>query len=82
MTQEPVTRPVVEKLARLARLRLEGDEANRMAKELRAIVDYMSVLAEVELESTDAPFEEESLRVRQDEPEEGLEHDVALSQSA
>ena len=44
MAKEPVTRPVVAKLAGLAKLKLEGDEVERMARELHAIVDYVSVL--------------------------------------
>ena len=41
MTTAP---PDVALLARLARLRLSREEAQRMAEELRAIIDHLSVL--------------------------------------
>ncbi len=43
----------VQRLAELARLRLEGDEVERMQRDLESILNYVDKLAE--LDTTDVP---------------------------
>jgi len=52
----PIDRSEVERIARLARLRIEPGEAEHLARDLERIVDYIDSLAEVEL-----PADAESL---------------------
>lgn len=43
-----ITREEVERVAALARLELGPDEAQRMTRELDAILDYVALLAEID----------------------------------
>jgi len=45
-----ITREDVAYVARLARLRLEEDEAARMTQELSAVLEYVEHIAELDLE--------------------------------
>lgn len=83
MPNEPISRPQVEHLARLARLRLDDEEVDRMTAELGAIVEYMGILASADLTAAeDAMDELDPLSLREDEPGRGLDRDAALGQSA
>jgi aspartyl-tRNA(Asn)/glutamyl-tRNA(Gln) amidotransferase subunit C len=70
-------------LARLARLRLDDEEVDRMTAELGAIVGYMGMLASADLTTADDEIDAiVPLSLREDEPGQGLDRDAALGQSA
>ena len=64
-----IDREVVRHVARLARLRIEPDQEDRFVQEMERIVDYVDVLARLEVED-EAPIEP-------DRPT-GLRDDVAV----
>ena len=49
-----VTRRQVEDVARLARLRLDEDEAERLTRELNGILEHVEALGEVDLAGVEA----------------------------
>lgn len=70
-------------VARLARLKLTGEETERMAGELSSILDHIAKISELDLE--DVPPTSHVVAVehglRPDEPGPCLPRDVALSQA-
>ena len=48
-----IDRDQVLHVARLARLRLDGDEVERMASELSGILDHVEAMAELDLEGVE-----------------------------
>ena len=83
----PITKPEVEKIARLANLELTAAEADQFTTQLAAIVDYIDQLNE--LDTTDVkpwqqrsagPFQQ-SYAVRADVVEPSLGTEKALEQA-
>lgn len=78
-----IDRDEVLHVARLARLRLEEDEVERMAGELSAVLDHIARIAELDLEDV-APTShvvEVTGALRPDEPRASLPREVALAQA-
>jgi len=78
-----LTREEVEAIALLARLELAGDEVERMAGELGAILEHMEALAAVDTDGVDpmthaVPM---ALRLRDDQVGESLPVEQALDQA-
>jgi aspartyl-tRNA(Asn)/glutamyl-tRNA(Gln) amidotransferase subunit C len=78
-----LSREDVLEIARLARLHLEDDEAERLGGELSAILDHMQTLAEVDTDGIEpmthaVPMQ---LRLRDDEPGTPLPVEAALGQA-
>ncbi|HZI91867.1 MAG: Asp-tRNA(Asn)/Glu-tRNA(Gln) amidotransferase subunit GatC [Actinomycetota bacterium] len=78
-----IEREQVLHVARLARLRLTGDEVERMTGELSTILDHIEKLSELDLddvEPTSHVVELENV-LRPDEPRPSLPREVALEQA-
>jgi aspartyl-tRNA(Asn)/glutamyl-tRNA(Gln) amidotransferase subunit C len=78
-----IDRDQVLHVARLARLRLEDDEVERMAGELSAIIDHVERINELDLddvEPTSHVVEIENV-LRPDEPRPSLPRERALEQA-
>jgi aspartyl-tRNA(Asn)/glutamyl-tRNA(Gln) amidotransferase subunit C len=78
-----IDREQVLHVARLARLRLEEDEVERMSGELSAIIDHLERINELDLddvEPTSHVVELENV-LRPDEPRPSLPRDTALEQA-
>jgi len=67
-------------VARLARLRLDDDEVERMAAELSAVLDHFEKIQQLRLDDVEPTSHvvEVSGALRPDEPEPSLPVDVAL----
>jgi aspartyl-tRNA(Asn)/glutamyl-tRNA(Gln) amidotransferase subunit C len=78
-----IDREQVLHVARLARLRLEDDEVQRMASELSAVLDHIAKIAELDLDDVPPTSHvvEVTGRLRADEPRASLPRDVALAQA-
>lgn len=50
----------VDRIARLARLKLDGSDKQKMQQELSAILDYVDQLQEVQEKTEIKPYEDES----------------------
>jgi len=75
----PIDPEEVRRIARLARLRIEADEADALARDLERIVAYIDSLNEVELPGDAASltyFDRDA--TRDDRPGPCLDHDEAL----
>ena len=78
-----IDREQVDHVARLARLRLTDDEAERMTGELSAILGHVEKIAELELgdvEPTSHVIELENV-LRADEPRPSLPRERALAEA-
>jgi len=76
-----IERNQVLHVARLARLRLDDDEVERMREELSGILDHVEMLSELDLEGvepTSHVIELENV-LREDVPRPSLERDRALT---
>jgi aspartyl-tRNA(Asn)/glutamyl-tRNA(Gln) amidotransferase subunit C len=76
-----IDRAEVLHVARLARLELSGDEVDRMAGELSAVLDHIEKISELDLEGV-APTShvvEVANALRPDEPRPSLPRDEALA---
>jgi aspartyl-tRNA(Asn)/glutamyl-tRNA(Gln) amidotransferase subunit C len=76
-----IDRAQVEHVARLARLRLDDEEVERMTRELSAVLDHVEKIAELELEGV-APTShvvDVVNALRPDEPRASLSRDAALA---
>jgi len=78
-----ITRETVLHVARLARLELEGDEVERMQRDLGKILGYMEQLAELPTEGVaeTAQVAAERAPLREDALIPSLEHDLALAEA-
>jgi aspartyl-tRNA(Asn)/glutamyl-tRNA(Gln) amidotransferase subunit C len=78
-----IDREEVLHVARLARLRLDEDEVQRMASELSAVLDHIAKIGELALEDVPptAHVVEVTGRLRADEPRPCLPREVALEQA-
>lgn len=78
-----ITRETVLHVARLARLELEGDEVERMQRDLGKILGYMEQLAELPTEGVveTAHVAAERAPLREDALIPSLEHDLALAEA-
>ena len=78
-----IDREQVLHVAALARLRLDDDEVERMARELSGILDHIEKIGELELAPvppTSHVVEVDNV-LRPDEPRPSLARDVALAQA-
>ena len=78
-----IDREEVLHVARLARLRLDEDEVERMAGELSAVLDHIAKIGELDLEQVPPTTHvvEVTGRLRPDEPRASLPREVALEQA-
>jgi aspartyl-tRNA(Asn)/glutamyl-tRNA(Gln) amidotransferase subunit C len=78
-----IDREEVLHVARLARLRLDEDEVERMTGELSAVLDHIARIAELDLDDVPPTSHVVELtgRLRPDKPRPSLPHDVALAQA-
>jgi aspartyl-tRNA(Asn)/glutamyl-tRNA(Gln) amidotransferase subunit C len=78
-----IDREQVLHVARLARLRLDESEVERMASELSAVLDHIAKIGELDLEDVPPTSHvvEVTGRLRPDEPRPSLPHEVALEQA-
>lgn len=78
-----IDRDEVLHVARLARLRLDEDEIEPLARELSAILDHVAHIGELDLEGVPPTTHvvEMSGSLRADEPCESLPREVALVQA-
>jgi aspartyl-tRNA(Asn)/glutamyl-tRNA(Gln) amidotransferase subunit C len=78
-----IDREEVLHVARLARLRLDEDEVQRMASELSAVLDHIARIAELDLDdvSPTSHVVEVTGRLRPDEPRPSLPREAALAQA-
>jgi len=78
-----ITRETVLHVARLARLELEGDEVERMQRDLAKIVGYVGELAELSTEGIPATAHVAAERapLREDREVPGLDQDRALAEA-
>jgi len=76
-----IEREQVLHVARLARLRLNGDEVERMRAELSGILDHIEKIGELDLDGVDPTSHVIALEnvLRPDEPRPSLPRGVALS---
>jgi aspartyl-tRNA(Asn)/glutamyl-tRNA(Gln) amidotransferase subunit C len=78
-----ITRETVLHVARLARLELEGDEVERMQRDLGNILGYMQQLSELPTEGIAATTQvaAESAPLRDDALIPSLDHELALAEA-
>jgi aspartyl-tRNA(Asn)/glutamyl-tRNA(Gln) amidotransferase subunit C len=78
-----IDRDEVLHVARLARLRLDEDEVESMARELSAVLDHIAKIGELDLREVPptAHVVEVTGALRPDEPRASLSHEVALAQA-
>ena len=78
-----IDRDQVLHVARLARLRLDDDEVERMAGELSKILEHVETMNELDLEGVEPTSHVVDLTnvLREDTPRPGLERDTALEQA-
>jgi aspartyl-tRNA(Asn)/glutamyl-tRNA(Gln) amidotransferase subunit C len=78
-----IDREQVLHVARLARLRLEEDEVERMTSELSAVLDHIAKISELDLDDVPPTSHviEVTGRLRADEPCSSLPREVALEQA-
>lgn len=70
-------------VARLARLELAPDEVEQMAAELSTVLDHIAQIGELDLDGVEPTTHVVPVdgKLRADEPEPSLPHDVALEQA-
>jgi len=75
-----IERKTVEKVAKLARLELTGEELDRYGQQLGAILDYIAKLEKLDVAALEplAHAVDTSNVFREDEPRPGLKRDAAL----
>lgn len=78
-----IDREQVLHVARLARLRLDEDEVEPMARELSAVLDHVAKIGELDLKDVPPTSHvvEVTGRLRDDEPCPSLPREVALDQA-
>jgi aspartyl-tRNA(Asn)/glutamyl-tRNA(Gln) amidotransferase subunit C len=76
-----IDRAEVLHVARLARLELSGDEVDRMAGELSAVLDHIEKISELDLEGVEPTSHvvEVADALRADEPRPSLSREEALA---
>lgn len=76
-----ISRQEVEHVARLARLRFDEDELDRLQPELGRIIDYVEQLAGLDLCGMEPTFHAAPLKnvLRADEPVAGLSQEEAVA---
>lgn len=79
-----ITRDEVRRVARLARLRFSDDEEERLADQMSRILDYMNQLNELDTSGVPPMSHvlDEANVFRSDEPEQRINAEQALRQSA
>jgi aspartyl-tRNA(Asn)/glutamyl-tRNA(Gln) amidotransferase subunit C len=83
MRRVMIDREEVLHVARLARLRLDEEEIEPLARELSAILDHIAHIGELDLEGVEPTTHVVELAgaLRADEPRESLPREVALAQA-
>ena len=78
-----IDRDQVLHVARLARLRLTGDEVERMSSDLSTILDHIEKIGELDLEEVEPTSHVVQVEnvLRPDEPRESLPRERALEQA-
>ena len=78
-----ITRETVLHVARLARLELEGDEVERMQRDLAKIIGYVEQLGELETEGIPATAHIAAARapLREDQLVAGLDQERAVAEA-
>jgi len=78
-----IDRDQVLHVARLARLRLTGDEVERMSSDLSTILDHVEKIGELDLEEVEPTSHVVQVEnvLRPDEPRESLPRERALEQA-
>jgi aspartyl-tRNA(Asn)/glutamyl-tRNA(Gln) amidotransferase subunit C len=76
-----IDRDQVLHVARLARLRLDGDEIERMSRELSSVLDHIEKISELDLEGVEPTAHVVAVEnvLRPDEPRESWPKDAVLS---
>ena len=76
-----ITREQVDRIAELARLSLEGEEAEAMERDLERILDYVAALQELDTEGVTPTAHAITLAtpVRPDEAEEPMDPELAIA---
>jgi len=75
-----IDRPLLDKIAHLARLEFDEKDAEKMMRDMSAIVDWVEKLKEVDTEGVEplTTMSHEINALREDEVKEHLPHDRAL----
>jgi aspartyl-tRNA(Asn)/glutamyl-tRNA(Gln) amidotransferase subunit C len=78
-----IDRDQVLHVAKLARLKLSGDEVDRMASELSTILEHVETMNELDLDGVEPTSHVVDLTnvLRDDVPREGLDRETALEQA-
>jgi aspartyl-tRNA(Asn)/glutamyl-tRNA(Gln) amidotransferase subunit C len=78
-----IDRDEVLHVARLARLKLDDDEVESMARELSGVLDHIAKIGELDLDDVPATSHVVEVvgRLRSDQPRESLPREVALAQA-
>ena len=78
-----IDRDQVLHVAKLARLRLDEDEVDRMAGELSKILEHVETMNELDLEGVEPTSHVVDLTnvLREDVPRDGLDRETALEQA-
>ena len=75
-----IDRPLLDKIAHLSRLEFEEKDADKMMRDMSAIVDWVEKLKEVDTEGVEplTTMSHEINALREDEAKEHLSHERAL----
>ena len=78
-----IDRKLLERVAQNARLELTEDEIKRFLPQMKELMEYFSQLKDVDTSGIKPSFQPVEIRnsLREDEPEECLSQDEALSQT-
>ena len=78
-----IDRDEVLHVARLARLKLDEDEVESMARELSGVLDHIAKIGELDLDDVPATSHVVEVvgRLRPDQPRESFPREVALAQA-
>jgi aspartyl-tRNA(Asn)/glutamyl-tRNA(Gln) amidotransferase subunit C len=79
-----VNRELIEKVAAVARLKLTDEEINKFIPQLKEIMEYFSMLSEIDTEGIEPSFQPIRLRnrLREDSPRECISQEEALRNSS
>jgi aspartyl-tRNA(Asn)/glutamyl-tRNA(Gln) amidotransferase subunit C len=79
-----VNRELIEEVAAVARLKLTDEEINKFIPQLKEIMEYFSMLSEIDTEGIEPSFQPIRLRnrLREDSPRECISQEEALRNSS
>ena len=81
MAAGDITLEEVRRIAGLARLSLEDDEAAALTTELARIVEFVDSLSSVDLSAVDSTLDASPTALRDDEPVDGLPRETTLGEA-